>query len=155
MREDITIVRAADAALPAYRALLEQLDRLHLLRDSSFASPTWLHPCQAGDGSLRLLATRQGQAVGFLGGLPAIGHISIVGTVRPGSGTGSRLVWAFAEHARSAGASELTVSLDSEPSHRWVRRHFFESNGFTAQPGSALHFTRPLTDTPHAQRPMR
>ncbi|MFE9575339.1 GNAT family N-acetyltransferase [Nocardia sp. NPDC006044] len=145
MCEDITVVTATAAANPACRELLGRLNQIHRLRDSAFTDPKWLAPSVGYDVWLCLLATLEGQAVGFLGGLPARGHISIVGVTGPGNGIGTRLVTAFAEHSRAAGATRLTVTIDSEPSGRWARREFFQRNGFIAQGGSALHSAGPIT----------
>ncbi|MFD6394041.1 hypothetical protein ACWF9G_02270 [Nocardia sp. NPDC055029] len=50
------------------------------------------------------------------------------------------MVRAFVDRARTAGAGEVAVVLDTDPQGRWGRRRFFEALGVTAEPGSALHF---------------
>ncbi|WP_280270467.1 hypothetical protein [Nocardia wallacei] len=57
---------------------------------------------------------------------------------------GSRLLRAFADHARRAGARELSVVLDTQAQRRWERRGSSCGKGFASVNGSALHFTKPL-----------
>ncbi|MEV6361363.1 GNAT family N-acetyltransferase [Nocardia asteroides] len=133
---EIEQVDGEHALLPR---LLAGLDALHHLRDSVFAAPTRT----TGDGepdTIRLLAHRDGHAEGFLEGNPGIGHIAIVGVLHPRCGVGSALVRAFIDQARTVGAGAVTVVLDTDPQGRWGRRRFFEALGFTAEPGSVLHF---------------
>ncbi|WP_420107391.1 hypothetical protein [Nocardia asteroides] len=61
-----------------------------------------------------------------------------------GQGVGTALVDAFRRRATAEGATQMSVVLDTEPGGRWRRRKFFQSRGFTASTGSALHFHRQL-----------
>ncbi len=127
-------------ATAGYRRLLARLDE-HQLRDSCFQADRWLrsHP---GGGWMRLVAHCGDEFVGFLAGLPATGHVSLLGAVTPCHAVGPALLTAFAQRARTAGARSLTLAVDSEPTRRWDRRRFFENHGFTAQAGSAVHFIK-------------
>ncbi|MEV0297010.1 hypothetical protein [Nocardia sp. NPDC050710] len=81
---------------------------------------------------------------GFLAGRPAEGHIALVGSTESRTGIGSLLLSRFAEHAATAGATELTVVLDSRRAGGWERRRFFEATEFTPVRSSAVHFAKPL-----------
>ncbi|MGW4367016.1 hypothetical protein ACWEKT_15345 [Nocardia takedensis] len=124
--------------------LLGRLAELHRLVDSDFADPRWSAAPTATDPTCRLLALRDRQPVGFLAGRPRTGHIALIGSLSPGNGAGAAMLDAFAQRAATAGAAHLSVVLDTEIDHRWQRRHFFETNGFRPDQGSALHFIRPL-----------
>ena len=142
----VMATEVCDASSPlvtdnARRRLLEELDR-YRLQDGRFHTPRWTST--ADDGWVRLIAHQAGVLVGFLGGQPAAGHISIIGTLTPGHGIGEALVSAFARRAQQAGTTSLTVAIDTEPSQRWRRRRFFERQGFVKIQGSALHFAKPL-----------
>ncbi|MBF6173614.1 hypothetical protein [Nocardia blacklockiae] len=132
------------AALAAFQVLLEQLDVVHRLSDASFRQPRWADVPRSEDGLLRLVADGPDGYRGFLGGEAGSGHVALIGVLEPGRAVGSLLLRAFAEHARRAGARELSVVLDTEAGRRWDRRRFFLREGFTAVHGSALHFTKPL-----------
>ncbi len=126
--------------MTAYQSMLARLDG-HRLRDSRFQTDHWLDQDTAR-GWARLVASQQGQLVGFLAGQPTTGHIALVGAVETGHRVGTALLTSFAEQARLALAPALTVTLDSEPTKRWDRRRFFERFGFRPQSGSALHFIK-------------
>lgn len=134
------MIEQIDRTRPVPEGLLSSLDDLHRLRDIVFdvSSRT------AGPGSIRLVALRGGIAQGYLEGTPASGHIVVFGVLRQRRGVGSRLVTAFIERARIAGADAVSVVLDTDPRGRWGRRQFVEHLGFRAAPGSALHFSYPL-----------
>lgn len=122
------------------RALLDELDQLHQLRDSRFATPDRL---TGGDPQVvRLVAAQRDRHVGFLTGIPRLGHIALIGVVHEGAGIGSALLASFLARARAAGAADATIVLDSDPQGRWRRRRFAEARGFTASEGSVLHFHR-------------
>lgn len=123
-------------------SLLTELEQRHELLDSSFAAPHWR---VSRPGWLRIVAREQQTPCGLLAGIPARGHISLLGATTARQRVGSLLISAFAQHAKTAGAQQLTVVLDSELRGRWDRRRFFEAVGFRAEPGSALHFTKDLT----------
>lgn len=132
-------VEQLDGEHGALPRLLASLDDLHRLREGAFATPARL--TGAGESSsVRLLAVVDGAAEGFLSGNPITGHLALVGVLRPRRGVGSVLVGGFIDRARAAGASAVTVVLDTDPHGRWCRRQFFESLCFSAGPGSALHF---------------
>ncbi|MEW1734329.1 hypothetical protein AB0346_00045 [Nocardia beijingensis] len=142
MTEDLRIEVVPDGSgmRLALRALLEQLDQRHRLRDSSFLRSA--HRVSAP--MLHLVAIRRGEPVGWLTGNPSTGHIALVGVLQTRQHVGSVLVSEFAAHARRAGAGELTVTLDSEPVGRWDRRRFFLRQGFIPVGNSALHFALSL-----------
>ncbi len=125
------------------RELLANLDARHRLRDSQFAAPHRL-----ADGTdprvIRLVAVRADHLEGFLAGTPRTGHIALVGVLHEGGGVGTALIDAFARRSRALAAREITVVLDTEPHGRWRRRAFFHARGFSASPGSNLHFHRRL-----------
>lgn len=141
MDEQIVAVDEALATQAIYRTLLEDLDHHHQLNDSSFTGDRWLS-AQIDDGWLRLIAIRDGVLAGFLAGSPSQGHIALVGSLRPGHGTGSALLAEFTKRAIQAGARVLTVVLDTEIEGRWQRKQFFQARGFHALPRSALHFVK-------------
>ncbi|MGY2119486.1 GNAT family N-acetyltransferase [Nocardia gipuzkoensis] len=146
MSEDLRVEVVHDVSeneLPL-RGLLEQLDRRHHLRDSSFLRSA--HHVSAP--MLAVVAVRRGKLVGWLAGNPSTGHIALVGVLETRQGVGSALVGDFAVRARRAGAAELTVTVDTEPAGRWDRRRFFISHGFSPVSRSALHFARPVDNTP-------
>ncbi|WP_280308283.1 GNAT family N-acetyltransferase [Nocardia abscessus] len=146
MTEDLRIEVVHDVSgieLPL-RGLLEQLDRRHHLRDSSFLQSAH----HVSPPTLHLVAVRRGELVGWLAGNPSTGHLALVGVLETRQGVGSALVCDFAGRARRAGAVELTVTVDTEPAGRWDRRRFFISHGFSPVNHSALHFARRLDRTP-------
>lgn len=139
----IRITELTPQEVPLLRSMLEQLDAVHHLRDSAFASQTWLAEHGAVD-ALRLIAVREGRLEGFLAGQPEVGHIALVGVLAPRNGVGSALVAEFVARARTAGACRVTLVIDSEPWSRWDRRRFFERHGFAADSGSSVHFQQRL-----------
>ncbi|MCX4097708.1 GNAT family N-acetyltransferase [Nocardia sp. alder85J] len=147
MTVDVLDARTIGAeASTDYERLLAALDK-HRLRDSRFRAARWLDR-HAEDAWIRLVACQHdGSFVGFLAGMPATGHVSIVGTLNPGRGVGSALLTVFSTRAAEAGASRLTVSLDTEPAHRINRRRFFAAHGFTSVQNSAIHLAAPLEVT--------
>ncbi|MFD8249697.1 hypothetical protein [Nocardia sp. NPDC059691] len=151
MTEDLRIEVTPDVSGMglALRALLEQLDQRHKLRDSSFLRSA--HRVSAP--MLHLVAIRRGEPVGWLAGNASTGHIALVGVLQTRQHVGSALVSEFAARARRAGAGELTVTLDTEPVGRWDRRRFFLRQGFIPVGHSALHFALPLDNaSPRGQR---
>ncbi|MGW4371524.1 GNAT family N-acetyltransferase [Nocardia takedensis] len=141
----VVIERGTGHVAPgAVEALLRRLADIHSLVDSDFTHPRWVTEPALDGATSHLLAIHGGVVVGFLAGRPRSGHIALLGCLAPGSGAGAALLDAFADRAAAAGATWLTVVLDTEIAHRWQRRRFFETNGFHPDHGSTLHFHRPL-----------
>ncbi|WP_157183874.1 hypothetical protein [Nocardia takedensis] len=128
----------------AVEALLQRLADTHSLVDSDFTHPRRMTEPAPDGATAHPMAIHGGVVVGFLAGRPRSGHIALMGCLTPGSGAGAALLDAFAARAAAAGATRLTVVLDTEITHRWQRRRFFETNRFHPHHGSTLHFHRPL-----------
>ncbi|MGN2638840.1 hypothetical protein ACTD5D_22255 [Nocardia takedensis] len=146
MPEPSVVVERGAVHIPpaAVEALLGRLAEVHPLADSDFTHPKWVAEPDRGGGTCHLLAVRGGVLVGFLAGRPRTGHIALLGALAPGNRAGRALLETFASQAVAAGATRLSVVLDTEIEHRWQRRRFFETNSFRPERGSALHFLRDL-----------